>query len=234
MPNDIDFGIIYPLILVFDTETTGLDPHNNEIIEFGYQLKKYNGKRYENMYEDSVLVKTDQDLTPKIKEITGIDEKMLKDGVTRKEFQDLLKLLLKENVLLMGYNVNFDMGFLEQELRRAYGDNEYTLDYPAIDVLTITRDMKKFPHKLIDCLKHWEIEYGQLHRALDDTKATYQLFRKLMSKNYMPQAYVNRFGYRYKPRREFKQIKYIHQNFGKKDVLIDYKKELDENMKGNE
>ena len=60
----------YKNILVFDFETTGVNPSTDEIIEIGaIKLELVNGD-YKVVDELSVLVKQDHPLPPKITEIT--------------------------------------------------------------------------------------------------------------------------------------------------------------------
>ena len=61
--------------MVFDLETTGLSPINNEITEIG-AVKVIDGKISDTF---EMLVKPKQKISQKITDITGITNEMVKD-----------------------------------------------------------------------------------------------------------------------------------------------------------
>ena len=103
----------YQNILVFDFETTGVNPFEDEIIEIGAIKLELINQNYEIVEELSVLVKQDKPLPEKITEITGITDEMLElDGVSRSEAFQMFKNLYTEDSLLIAYNIQFDIWFL--------------------------------------------------------------------------------------------------------------------------
>ena len=127
--------------IVLDTETTGLEPEKgHRIIEIGCvelldrQLTGNNFHKYVNpqrkIDEDSVI-------------ITGITNEFLHD---KPIFSDILSEFLDfiNGAEIIAHNANFDVGFINHEMRLA-SKNAKTLDYyvTVFDTLALAR--KKFP-----------------------------------------------------------------------------------------
>jgi len=239
MSKQLDFAQTYQKILCFDCETTGFSWIKNQIIEIGFVLKSFSTKtnRYENELTGSWLVKADAPLPQKIIEITKITDKMLEeDGFERDRFDEkLMELFEDDSVVLMGYNVPFDLNFVQEELRKHLKNPKFVLNHRVIDVLTIYRDRFVKPHKLVVAIKKMDAQGINSHRALDDALATYEVFRKLMKQNFNPVAYINRIGtYGGVKGHIFTQVKYIKQGlYGGEPVYrdyLDYLKGIGENI----
>src|SRR3989304_5044935 len=131
----------YKRQIVLDTETTGLEPEKgHRIIEIGCielldrQLTGNNFHKYVNpqrkIDEDSVI-------------ITGITNEFLHD---KPIFSDILSEFLDfiNGAEIIAHNANFDVGFINHEMRLA-SKKAKTLDYyvTVFDTLALAR--KKFP-----------------------------------------------------------------------------------------
>ena len=119
--------------VVFDLETTGLDPKSSEIIEIG-ALKYINDELVD---EFSVLIKPKDDIPSEITNITGIDDEMVKDALSIKEilpqFIDFIG-----NLTLIAHNSSFDLSFIEENILK--------LDLPMIDnknIDTVNTEVKQ-------------------------------------------------------------------------------------------
>ena len=64
-----------------------------------------------------------------------------------------------------------------------------------LDTLTVVKDRKEYPHKLIDAVEYYGIEKVNFHRAIDDTKALYNVTRALKNERNDLEEYLNIFGY---------------------------------------
>ena len=64
-----------------------------------------------------------------------------------------------------------------------------------MDTLTVFKDRKQYPHKLIDAVEYYEIEKVQFHRAKDDTRALYYVTQELKYERDDLKEYINIFGY---------------------------------------
>lgn len=92
----------YDEILVFDFETTGLNPLQSEIIEIGAILLKKEGLEYVIKKELNVLIKQPTLLPEKIVEITNITDELLeKEGVVKSVAFEQFYELYTPNTLLI-------------------------------------------------------------------------------------------------------------------------------------
>ncbi|MCF8000890.1 MAG: PolC-type DNA polymerase III [Halanaerobiales bacterium] len=163
--------------VVFDLETTGLNPVQNEIIEIG-AVKIKSG---EIVDEFSSLVKPDQKISDKITEITGIDNNMVKDAPSfEKVFSSFVEFI--GDCPLVAHNMDFDYSFIRKPLNEFKNNNEVTL----VDTLTLARavlpELKN--HKLATLVNYYDIKLDNHHRALDDSKATAFLFNELLNEEH--------------------------------------------------
>ena len=94
--------------VLVDIETTGLSPIYDDIIEIG-AIKVENNKMVD---EYSQLIKIDRILPQKITELTGITDNMLATGKMPKTVLEEFINFVGNNVII-GHNVNFDLGFLK-------------------------------------------------------------------------------------------------------------------------
>ena len=169
----------YQNILVFDFETTGVNPFEDEIIEIGAIKLELINQNYEIVEELSVLVKQDKPLPEKITEITGITDEMLElDGVTRSEAFQMFKNLYTEDSLLIAYNIQFDIWFLINLFYKEQ-DRFFELKNDSLDAMAVYKDFHPFPHRLESALERYPVGVPNSHRALDDAKATYLLLKKM-------------------------------------------------------
>ena len=160
-------------IVVLDFETTGLDTRNDRIIEIG-AVRLSSGQVTDSL---SVLVNPEQILKPKITEITGITDQMLRD-------QPPITQALPQLIEFIGdcpiaaHNADFDYNILQSELHRQGLTREYTV----IDTLTFARklypDMKT--HKLGVVCKRLGVSLKNAHRAVHDAEATAKCLQQML------------------------------------------------------
>ncbi|QNO16460.1 PolC-type DNA polymerase III [Alkalicella caledoniensis] len=159
--------------VVFDLETTGLDSKNEEIIEIG-AVKMRDGEIVDQF---SALIKPDKIIPDKITEITGITNEHVKGSPSIDTVLPEFLEFCGESTLV-AHNANFDYGFLTNWCQKL----QYDLNTCVIDTLSLSRalvrDVKN--HKLNTLAKHFGIELKNHHRAVDDCKATAQLFKHLL------------------------------------------------------
>lgn len=208
-------------ILVFDFETTGLNALRNQVIEVGAILYKKVMDSYVVAETLNLLVKTDEPLDYKIIEITGITDAMLEtQGVSEEEMFYHLTALYDQQTLLVGYNIAFDLNFL-QALWRKFKIRQYQITNDILDVMTVYKDRHKFPHKLDDAVAAYQVEVKNTHRALDDVRATFEVLSKMSQEQSNLNLYINVLGYnqKYGPSIFLKHVKHIPQGFnGNREV----------------
>lgn len=157
--------------VIIDLETTGLDPINDRIIEIGaVRIGKVN-KEY------STTVKQEIKIPEKIKDLTGISDEDLKNGekeeIVINNFIDFIG-----NETLVGYNINFDIKFINEALKRQEKPKVKNMTY---DVMKYVKNDKLFlkNYKLETAVKEYGIEETVPHRALGDVRIIQKLIGKL-------------------------------------------------------
>ena len=165
--------------VVVDTETTGLSPAWDHIIEIGavryrngYEVDRFASLVQPPSYDDGTFV--DSFIT----ELTGITNEMLAEAPPAKEVLEAFDLYLGED-LILGYNVGFDVNFFYEKYLRYLG-KPFANNY--IDIMRFSR--KLYPdmahHRLKDMVKKFQIKQEHSHRAVADVEATQQCYRLMM------------------------------------------------------
>lgn len=154
---------------VLDTETTGLSPYYDSIIEIGILRIRNNSV----VAEYQQLINPQCELDPYISNLTGITPDMLDNQPTI----DMLKneiLSFIGNDLIVGHNTHFDMQFLANELSHNFS-NEY------IDTCQLAKKVyPQFPtHSLTILSQQLNLPIGG-HRALNDCKTTKALLDSIL------------------------------------------------------
>ena len=170
------------------------------------------------------FIKIDGLLPSKITEITGITDKMLADdGLDEKTVANDLKERLTEGTLMIAHNAQFDLSFVYHLLKRHFPSeaDEIVENMHWLDTLTVLKDRKEYPHKLIDAVEHYELDEVNFHRAIDDTKALYEVYKNLKNERDDLAEYIDLFGFNPKypidSEYKFDFIKYkrqYYQNIG--------------------
>lgn len=164
--------------VVLDLETTGLDPEQDQIIEIG-ALEVVRGKRGRTF---STLIQPRTPLSghyvsPFITQLTGITDDMLAAAPQPRQALEAFGKFLGSRVAV-GYNVGFDMGFLQQQFQTQL---YRPLANDWVDVLPMAQNL--FPlwdhHRLNNLAAWYKVENKEAHRALSDVETTETCFRKL-------------------------------------------------------
>ena len=180
-------------IIFFDTETTGLNFKDCQIIELA-MVTVEDGRITE---EYDKFIKTEENLPQNITEITGIDDDMLeREGVGEEIIAWDLRERLTPGTLMIAHNAQFDLNFVYELLNRHFHDSDNIVEsMDWLDTLTVFKDRKEYPHKLIDAVHHYEIKEVNFHRAVDDTKALYEVTKEMKNERNDLSDYKNLFGY---------------------------------------
>lgn len=165
------------------------------------------------------FIKVGRPLPPKIINITGIDDEMLdSEGVDEKIVAQDLKERMETADVMVAHNAQFDLSFIYNLLRRHFpGDvDELVGGIDWIDTLSVVKDRKKYPHRLNNVVEYYEIGDFNFHRAIDDTKALYEVTQEMKKERDDLKEYMNIFGFNPKYGVEgirFKFIEYKSQPF---------------------
>ncbi|MBQ9155926.1 MAG: PolC-type DNA polymerase III [Eubacterium sp.] len=155
--------------VVFDLETTGFSPVQDEIIEIG-AVKVRAGKVTDHY---SVFVNPGRPIPPRITELTSIDDSMVADApgieVILPEF-----LAFCRGCSLVAHNADFDVSFIEEKAVKLGLSTDFTvLDTVQMARLLLT-DLNRF--KLNTVCKYLGIKQEHHHRAVDDARVTAEVF----------------------------------------------------------
>ncbi|CCV64286.1 DNA polymerase III, epsilon subunit [Alteracholeplasma palmae J233] len=182
-------------VLIFDFETSGLSPQDSQVIEIGAVLLEEKNNTYVVSKELNLLVTADKPLPAKIVEITNItDEMLLRDGVEPKEAFRQLSSMIDEQTLLVAYNIQFDLSFL-QKMYQDFYEPSYKIKNDILDVMVVYKDRNEFPHRLENAVAKYKVSVLSTHRALDDVYATYEVLKALKAEKPVIKHYVNKIGY---------------------------------------
>ena len=172
---------------VVDTETTGLSPDWDNIIEIG-AVKYADGvevDRFESLVQPPVISYDGRYVDSFIESLTGITNEMLATAPVTEEVIRQFDAFLGDDIII-GYNVNFDINFL-YECYVKYLGKPLANDY--IDIMRFSR--KLYPemehHRLVDMVARYGIDHERAHRAMSDVLATaecYNLMREEALKQY--------------------------------------------------
>jgi len=206
-------------LVVLDVETTGTDYKRDEIIEIA-MLRVVKGQSdYDIADEYSALVKLtpNRKLPTVITDLTGITgEQLQKEGTPKENASEKVADILRTSKpLLVAYNAQFDLCFLYYFLN-SLGKNDVLKNIKMLDMLTVYKDRKPYPHKLSDAVRMYSLDANNSHRALDDTRITFQLLCMMGKELDDLEHYVNLFGYNPKygvngPK--ISSVKYLPQGF---------------------
>ncbi len=159
--------------VVLDVETTGLKPYRQRIIEIG-AIRYTNGQRFDVF---STLVNPERRLPAYIAKLTGIDESML---IGAPVFSHVANELLRfiGDSLIVGYNVGFDLGFINAEIKR-FGLAPLIND--QLDLLPLASQLLPGVRRpgLDGLCRALDIELREHHRALADAEATSLVFSRI-------------------------------------------------------
>ena len=189
----------YDRLVIFDTETTGLQYSRDEIIEFAAVVVEQRDGKAEILeeYDELITLSPGGFVPPKIVELTGItNEDIHQRGIPKTRLCCDIARMIRGNTLLLAYNAHFDLSFLYYLLLRD-GDPIILKGKDKLDLLTVYKDRHSYPHKLCNAIEVYGLS-GQVvnsHRAVDDVIATVAVMVEMEKERDDLHNYVNLFGY---------------------------------------
>ncbi len=164
--SDVEFVVI-------DTETTGLRPGPDRVIEVAC-VRVRGGEAIDSF---QTLINPIRRIPPFIAQFTGITQEMVNDAPTAKEIMpDVMHFI--DGAIVVGHNVGFDIGFLSYEAQlvgRAFPPD-------GLDTIPLARrfcpGLKRF--KLDMVASHLNIPTVNRHRALGDATVTAAIFLRIL------------------------------------------------------
>lgn len=184
----------------FDIETTGLDPKQDRIVEFGAVKFDRRGPvcRYSTLIDPGIP------MPEAAARVNGITSAMLAGQPSLEQvFPDFLSVI--NGTIIIAHNAPFDTGFVNEGLRILYGAGQkhggrgsllpgmedeagpaWTPPFPGLpnrvaDTLALARRL--FPdrggHKLQELAAALDLDVKKAHRAEDDARICMELFIRM-------------------------------------------------------
>ena len=177
--------------LVFiDIETTGLDPHKNEIIEVAALRVQQDWSNPESpvftelgSYTAKIKPIHLEHADPVALRVNGYIASEWKNAVPLSEaLTELMRLA--NGAIMVAHNVAFDSEFLNAKFAELGIVN--TMHYHRIDTVSmayaVLRNTPKVErYSLVELCKYFGIDYMNAHSAMPDVYADFALFKKLVS-----------------------------------------------------
>jgi len=199
MANLDSFFSKYDRLVLFDTETTGLQYSRDEIIEFAAIVveRQLGQPVIIQEYDELVALSPGGFVPPNIEKLTGISTQDIRErGLPKTRVCRDIAEMIRGNTLLLAYNAHFDLSFLFYMLLRD-GDPAILKGKDKLDLLTVYRDRREYPHKLCNAIDAYGLsgKVRNSHRAVDDVVATLAVMEAMEAEKDDFEYYVNLFGY---------------------------------------
>ncbi len=161
--------------VIFDIESTGLNPNNETITEIGAIVWKDG----EVLDEFHTYADPGKSIPLNIVELTGITDEIVKGAPSQREAIDKFKDFINGRVLVAHNAAGFDVNFLKVNARKVGTD--FKFDF--LDTLPLARnllqDLKN--HKLDTLADHYNLGNFNHHRATDDAIMLSKIFAGLLN-----------------------------------------------------
>lgn len=163
--------------IVFDLETTGLNPASEEITEIA-AVRVVEGEIRDSF---QTYVNPHKPIPAEITELTGISDETVADAPDLdKAVPEFLAWAGEGQYPLVAHNAGFDMGFLRMACQRLGIEREFT----SIDTLEMSRLMLPHMHKFKLNILAKELQVGPFehHRASEDAAVLGRIYVKLLKR----------------------------------------------------
>ena len=186
-------------IVVFDTETTGLDVFNDDIIEIA-AIRIKGGEVVGEPLD--LYIETDKPILPMLGDkenpMYAIYHEKMSTGELLSPSDALRRFLAYVGSSpILGHNANYDYNILDNNLQRYCNDTMQAHDIRCFDSLKLIRLLAPSLHsyKLESLLETFQLAGVNSHQAIDDVKATVSLVRlcaeKAREKQVQQEAFIH-------------------------------------------
>ena len=161
---------------VVDVETTGGKYNEEGITEIA--IYKFDGNKIVDQFIS--LINPERPIQPFVVQLTGINEKMLRNAP---KFYEIAKRVIEitENSTLVAHNANFDYRMLCTEFNRL----GFTYERPTLCTVSLSKKLipEQESYKLGKLVRALGIPLSDRHRAAGDARATVKLLKLLLDKD---------------------------------------------------
>ena len=204
-------------IVVFDTETTGLDVFNDDIIEIA-AIRIKGGEVVGEPLD--LYIETDKPILPMLGDkenpMYAIYHEKMSTGELLSPSDALRRFLAYVGSSpILGHNANYDYNIVDNNLQRYCNDTMQAHDIRCFDSLKLIRLLAPSLHsyKLESLLETFQLAGVNSHQAIDDVKATVSLVRLCAEKAREKQAQQAAF-IRHPKVKPFANV--LHSNYGER------------------
>lgn len=161
-------------VVVFDTETTGLNPDEDEMVQFS--ACDFNGQVLLNTY----IRPTKHTEWPEAEKVNHISMETVKDAPVLADVADKIKTIMSSADYLVAYNMSFDLGFLRPVFvpERKQEKIDVMLDFARLfgEIHDYYGDYKW--QKLATAAAYYGHSFNP-HDSLNDVLATLHVFKQM-------------------------------------------------------
>jgi DNA polymerase-3 subunit alpha (Gram-positive type) len=177
------------VFIVFDIETTGFNPHKEDLLEIG-AVKIQNGKQ---LAEFHTLVRPGKAISEEIQKLTGITPQMTQDAPLPDQALEKFGEFCT-GAVLVAHNARFDVGFIKNKMQQYW---ERPFNPAFLDTLGLARavwpNFKSY--RLNTVAKELGLKLDKHHRAVDDARCAAGImekaFLKIATRNFEHLAQLN-------------------------------------------
>ena len=172
-------------IIVFDTETTGVNTTVDEILQLA--IINGNGQTLFNEF----IKPEERTSWPGAQSVNHISPEMVQDKPHFCYFKEQVNRIFQNADLVIGYNLDFDLPLIR---KNGIGFQNKTLLFDVmLEYAPVYGQWNSYHgnfrwQKLIDCASHYKYKF-KAHDALEDCKATLHCFRAMLKDN-EPRGYL--------------------------------------------
>lgn len=188
---------VAPLILFFDTETTGLppkyaaldDPRQPHLVQFAAMLTDIDGRVLKAISE--IILPMDWDIPKQASDVHGITTELANRlGTPRHTIVEWFNNVVGHAALIVAHNADFDMKIMRAQAAKE-GISFWSNLPPIFDTMKESTDLVKLPsrygnYKWPTLMELHEFLFGEkfegAHDALEDIRATMRCYFELKAR----------------------------------------------------
>lgn len=176
-------------LLFLDTETGGLDPFKDSLLQVGlvaYIDGKIADKKFISIKQESYSVTAEALKYNKLDLYKDVYENGCKPREALDEVIDFIQRNFNDRPILVGHNVSLDKYFLKQLFNKQNESIDKHINHRMIDTMSLLWGLhiaNRIPKEACSsdgAFKYFNIEVKNRHNALDDCTATVKLYEELI------------------------------------------------------
>ncbi len=159
--------------IVFDLETTGINNQLDEIVSISIIDLQY------NVLLNSLVKPVKHTQWDRAEKVHGISPVDVRNAPTFAQLLPTIKTIFEKADLIVGYNIQFDLGFLPVDLYRHKKTFDVMIEFAKIYGKWDEYHKSYTWQKLSTCAQYYGYEFIA-HDSLEDVKATLFAYHKIL------------------------------------------------------